>query len=113
PDGNVVVAGNSSGSLDGPTAGNIDGFLRLYTNAGILSWSQQLGSDEEDRIEAVTVSHTGDITVAGYTSGSLFIANLGAYDIFLRKFESSGQLLWSRQLGTDEGDFAVAVASLG
>lgn len=36
--------------------------------------------------------------------------NEGDFDAFLAKYDSSGRLLWSQQIGTPDGDFSRSVA---
>ena len=55
---------------------------------------------------------SGNIYVIGDTSGALDGNNhIGGYDIFVFKYDSSGNKIWSRQLGTNDYDFAQGVAT--
>ena len=55
-------------------------------------------SDEVCR--GITSDVNGDIICVGHTSGSLFEQSGGGEDIIAVKFNTSGQLLWYKQLGS-------------
>ncbi|MEM9657474.1 MAG: SBBP repeat-containing protein, partial [Planctomycetota bacterium] len=69
--GNVFVAGNTDGDLDGPNAGEADAFLTMFTGAGELLWTRQLGSHAFDRSQSVSTDGLGNVYAAGYTLGAL------------------------------------------
>ncbi len=50
------------------------------------------------------------VHVVGGTYGNLEGMNLGGQDAFLRKYDSSGTQLWTRQFGTASDDEAIGVA---
>jgi len=87
-DGNVYVAGLTSGEFDGQTnAGNLDIFLTKYNSSGARQWSKIWGSDDYDYGHEDSVDLEGNIYVAGYTSGEFDgQTNAGFSDIFLTKF---------------------------
>jgi hypothetical protein len=47
------------------------------------------------------------------TDGSLGGTNAGGYDAFIRKYDASGTLEWTRQFGTSEYDNGVSVSEDG
>jgi hypothetical protein len=57
----------------------------------------------------------GNAYISGWTYGSLGGPNAGIVDAFLAKYDSSGALLWTRQVGTTSFDSgqSVAVDGLG
>lgn len=57
--------------------------------------------------------HAGGAYVVGSTSGALHGANAGNADAFIRKYNRSGALVWGRQFGTPEYDYAEGVAPDG
>jgi hypothetical protein len=63
--------------------------------------------------EAVSADGLGSVYISGYTSGSLEGTNVGYYDAFLSKFDASGTLEWTQQLGTSEGDWSNSVSADG
>ncbi len=108
--GNVYVAGNTGGALEGASAGGADAFVRKYSSAGAALWTRQFGSATRDYGLSVAVAGSGDVYVGGYTDGALAGANAGNYDAFVRKYSSAGVALWTRQFGTASNDYEWAVA---
>ena len=51
-------------------------------------------NSREDYCNSVAVDNSGNSYCAGYTSGALGEANGGAYDAFIMKLNSSGDLQW-------------------
>jgi len=113
--GNVYISGRTLGSLGGLNAGSDDVFVAKYNNSGGLLWTRQLGTGGLDYSWSVAIDNSGSAYITGYTTGNLGGLNAGMADVFLAKYDSSGSLLWTRQLGTSSNDFgnAVAVDGLG
>ncbi|MCG9886032.1 MAG: S8 family serine peptidase [Cyanobacteria bacterium] len=76
-----------------------------------VDWQRQLGTSGYDYSEAVTLDSSGNIYIAGRTSGNLSEINLGSYDAWVAKYNSSGSELWRRQLGTSGYDAANGVVT--
>jgi len=110
--GNVVVAGYTSGALPGQTsAGSADAFVRKYSAGGTQLWTQQLGTSGSDLAYSVSTDASGNIFVAGQTSGALpGQTSAGSTDAFLRKYDAAGTELWTRQFGTSTFDGARSVS---
>jgi hypothetical protein len=53
--------------------------------------------------------NAGGIYIAGSTTGDLGGKNSGKEDIFVVKYNSEGQLLWTKQFGTDSSDVARSI----
>ena len=99
--GDVYVAGYTSGILPGQSsAAGVDTFLRKYDGSGTELWTRQFGSAQDDYGQSVCVDSSGNVYLAGYTSGALpGRTSAGAQDAFLRKYDSGGAELWTRQFG--------------
>ena len=110
--GNTYVAGWTQGVLPGQTSsGTLDGFVRKYDPAGTELWTRQFGSSERDYVRGVVTDAAGDIYLAGETEGTLpGQASAGGRDAFLRKYDSAGSELWTRQFGGAGGDGGAGVA---
>jgi len=113
--GNAYISGGTTGSLGGPNAGFEDAFLAKYDASGSLLWTSQMGTTAGDFSRSVAVDGLGNAYISGWTGGSLGGPNAGQSDAFLVKYDSSGSLLWTRQIGTTANDlsFSVAVDGLG
>lgn len=121
-DGNGIVAGSFSGSLDfAPgnatvtyNAANGTGYVAKYNTAGNLVWAKQLGGGVND----VVTDKDGNILVTGSFNGTrdfdsgpgvVNLTSAGFEDIFVAKFNSSGTLQWARRAGGTFSDFGNAV----
>jgi len=90
--GNVYVVGQTSGGLDGNSnSGGEDIFVVKYSVAGVKQWTQQFGSSSNDMAYGVVTDSSGNVYVAGSTSGGLDgYLNSGGSDIFVIKYNASG-----------------------
>jgi Beta-propeller repeat len=102
----VVVVGETNGSLEGPNKGDYDAFIRKYDGAPV--WASQYGTTTVDLATDVAVTSTGVSYVLGTTTGVLGL-QVGAQDVYLRKFDTNGAVLWTRQFGTTGTDTSVDV----
>jgi hypothetical protein len=84
-----------------------DSFLTKVDASGKVLWSRRIGASNNNESHAVAVDAAGN----AYMSGSNFDKQGGQYmDAFLTKFDPSGKVLWSRQVGTPELDESRSVA---
>ena len=107
--GNVVVTGNFSGTVDfggGPlmSAGKKDIFVVKFDGDGNHLWSQRFGDASDQWGMSVAVDGSGNVIATGYFRGSLDfggapLTSAGYEDIFVAKFDPSGNLLWSQRFG--------------
>jgi hypothetical protein len=117
--GNVYVTGGTNSGLDGETnAGGYDAFLVKYDSLGTRQWTKLLGHNGgsanaagNEEAYGIAVDGSGNIYVAGYTTGALDgKINAGGYDAFLAKYDSLGNWQWTNLLGTAGDDYANGVA---
>ncbi|TLZ70454.1 MAG: hypothetical protein E6K10_07935 [Methanobacteriota archaeon] len=112
----VYVAGGTFGTFPGQTsAGGRDVFVQSSAPDGNVLWIQQFGTPGEDAATAIVVGASG-VYVAGYTWGALpGWTNAGFNDVFLQKYDTAGNPVWTRQFGTSSRDspFALAVDASG
>jgi hypothetical protein len=117
PDGSggVFVTGNTFGSLGASNAGWYDAWLAHYDGAGNQLWIRQLGTDATDYAYAAAPDESGGVYVSGFTAGSLGGPNVspGRWDAWLARYDSAGNQLWIRQLGTRRDDGVEAAATDG
>jgi len=106
---NAFVVGDTRGTL--PASSGVSGwanvFLAKYSPAGELLWVRQVGTDAGEQASGVAVDPRGDIVITGFSERALpgsVEANRGGSDVFVAKFDTSGQQLWVRQLGSDQND---------
>ena len=100
----TFVSGYTSGSFPGFTnAGSSDAYVAKYDPEGNLLWLDQFGTSGTDYAWAVATDASG-IYVSGYTNGLLGQTSYGDYDAFIRKYDHSGNVLWTSQFGTPKLD---------
>jgi hypothetical protein len=79
-------------------------FLILNLNINsqtTLKWGRQFGSGKEEYVMNHLVDSHGNVFIAGKTTGNPGGQNAGANDGFLSKIDPDGNLLWTKQFGTD------------
>ncbi len=111
-DGNVHVTGFVWGTMHGQAAmGNADVFLTRYSAAAVFQWTRLWGTAGMDIGQDVKVTADGDILVVGVTTGSLQgQANSGLEDIFLTRYNASGDHQSTRLFGTGQFDAGRGLA---
>jgi hypothetical protein len=100
--GNVYVVGSTSGGLDGNTlTGTQDFFVTKYNSSGVKQYTKQIGvAGVSTQGLSVTTDASGNVYVAGTTSGGLDGNTLmGTTDFFLTKYNNSGVKQYTKQLG--------------
>jgi hypothetical protein len=114
--GNVYVVGYTCGTLPRQEGvGVYDAFLRKYDGSGKEIWTRQFGTEWSDSAWDVSVDKTGNVYVVGDTSGILPGQGRARWrvtpkDFFLRKYDSNGKEIWTRQFGTGWDDYAYGVS---
>lgn len=110
----VYVVGWTQGALAGETsAGSTDAFIRKYDFNGAVLWTRQFGTPADDKAVGVSTDGTG-IYVVGTTQGNLLTGAGGAQgDAFVRRYDASGTVVWTRQFGTVDAEVAYGVATDG
>lgn len=112
--GGLYVVGETARHLKRPRE-KVWAFLRRYDSRGRLVWKRQFGAGRRrsDDAEATAVSTYGPaLYVAGQTNGSFpGFRNAGRNDVFLRRYDMTGRVVWTRQFGTRSFDDALAVSA--
>jgi hypothetical protein len=80
-----------------------------------LEWIRQLGTSSADQRYGVSADGLGSVYISGLTYGSLEGSSAGGSDAFVSKYDASGTLQWTRQLGCSDDDrsFGVSADGLG
>ena len=113
--GNIYITGFTEGDLGSAKAGRNDAFLTKFDANGFLLWTRQLGTYTEDYSCGVSADGLGNVYIAGYTLGNLGGANAGGADPYVSKYNASGTLIWTKQIGTSDHEegFSVSADGLG
>ncbi|MBN2724670.1 MAG: SBBP repeat-containing protein [Deltaproteobacteria bacterium] len=111
--GNIFITGSTDRQMAGQTHyGGKDIFCAKYDSNGNLLWNRQFGTALDELGRAISVSPAGDVYITGTTQGSLDSQiNQGDNDIFLIKYDTNGNRIWTKQWGTTHFDTGYAVAS--
>jgi hypothetical protein len=114
--GNYYISGQT-GSSNFPilnaydsdyNGGTYDLYLSKFSPNGSLIWSTYLGGSGADMVAKIkpAVDLLGNVYISGYTDStnfpminSLDDSHNGGHDLIVAKFNSNGNLLWSRYLG--------------
>jgi hypothetical protein len=75
-----------------------------------IEWSRQFGTHLTDKGADVAIDKSGNAYITGQTYGSIGASNLGRSDVFVRKYDTTGAELWTRQLGTSNWDVGTSIA---
>ncbi len=119
--GNIYVAGyfqSDTINFDSITLinnGTYNLFLAKYDNNGKVIWAKSAGGSSKDYASAVAVDASGNVLLAGYYSsatvsfGNNILMNAGYLDIFLTKYDSTGNVLWAKSEGGTNDDYATSL----
>jgi hypothetical protein len=91
----------------------VGAFLIAPVYAVALDWSRQFGTPLNDFSWGVSADGLGNVYISGDTDGNLGGPTAGGSDAFVSKYDSAGNLLWSRQLGTGRDDHSEGVSADG
>lgn len=101
------------------TLGQADIFLVKYDPDGNVLWANSAGGGPNDYANGVATDALGNVYISGYftspfiTFGTTTLANtsLGKSDIFLVKYDPSGNVLWAKSGGGTDWDYGTGVTT--
>jgi len=114
----VYIAGQTLGTLPGQESAATgsaaglqgDAFVHKFDAEGVTQWSRQFGSAASDAAQGLAV-HDGMVYVGGWTAGALTPErSAGLVDAFVQQLDGKGEVGWTRQFGSAESDWALAIA---
>jgi hypothetical protein len=117
--GNVFVTGQFELSVDFgggalSSAGSKDIFLVKYSSAGAHAWSKRIGGSGWETGGAVATDSGGNVVISGSFEGTIDcgggpLTSAGLTDLFVAKYSSTGQHLWSKRFGGTGDDYAHGI----
>jgi hypothetical protein len=115
PNGDVYVAGRTSGTFDGQTAvgGETDLFVTRFTADGAREWVLQLGTDGFDTGPLLAIDAEGDVVVGGWYQPPVGGAVQGPRSGYLAKVAPTGELVWEITFDSGSDDYAYAMTTDG
>jgi len=110
----AYVVGRVCGSLpDASSVGGCDAFVRRYDPAGAVVWTRQFGTNADDELMGISIAPDGAY-VGGRTCGAFpGQVAIGGCDAFVAKMGLDGVITWARQLGSDQFDDLLEIATDG
>ncbi len=111
---NLATAGSHQLTL----AGNYDGIIAKFDDAGTREWATYYGGAQSDYIYGVQSDVAGDVFAVGSSNSTNNISTPGSYqpvfnggnaDAFLAKFSSNGFFYWGTYYGGAATDVAKGV----
>ncbi len=121
--GNIIVTGSyitssiTFGSTTLTNAGSEDIFIVKYDGSGNVLWAKSVGGNNSDISSSITADVSGNIIVTGdfqspsITFGTTTLTNAGSGNIFIVKYDGSGNVLWAKREGGTEDDYGSSVAT--
>ena len=103
--------GNANfGSITLTSTGSYDLFIAKYDTYGNVLWAKQSGGAGIEMGRGIAVDERGNCFITGYfngsaTFGSTTLTSSGSYDIFIAKYDSTGNFLWADRAGSTGEDF--------
>jgi hypothetical protein len=110
-DGNIYVSGKTTGLISGLNSGKNDGFLTKFDSLGNSLWTSHFGTAEDEDILWSAIDKSGNVYITGSTIGTLAEKSFGKQDVFVVKYNTTGQLIWAKQFGTDSIDIGSGIYS--
>ena len=98
--GDLLIAGNVAGNLDGQTSsGSYDIMVARYDRDGNAIWERQFGTTGWDEAVAIDTDSDGNIYVSGVVQEALEGETYeGSRDAFAAKLDKDGNLIWTEQI---------------
>lgn len=94
------------------------GFI-LTTHGQALEWAKGIGGASNDVAYSSTVDGSGNVYTVGYFHSSVdfdpgagdatLVSNGGGMDIFITKFDATGNFVWAKKIGGPSSEVAEAV----
>lgn len=124
---NIYVTGIFFGTVDFDpgagesklvSSGNEDVFICKLDNNGNFKWAKSFGGSTNDFSNGIILDNNGNIYLNGYFDGTsdfdpdggIFnMTSFGATDIYVCKFNNSGNLIWAKQMGGPASESAYAI----
>lgn len=125
PNGNAIITGNFYGTtitfgsytLASANASTEDLYVVKYDPSGNVLWAKQAGGNSNDLSYSVTSDLNGNVYLTGYfrsptiVFGSYTLTNSGLANVFIVKYDPSGNVIWAKSAGDLGFDVGSAVTT--
>lgn len=120
--GNVLVTGFSASAIifGADTLTNVGGndfFIVKYDAGGNVIWAKSAGGNSSDKGTGIAADDDGNVYATGYfysptiAFDTIVLTKADTYDIFIAKYDSSGNVLWAKSAGGTGDDRGVRIAA--
>ncbi len=121
-DGNFLIGGSSSSSISGvKTEANKSSYgddywvVKIDKNGDIL-WDKTYGGNSYDKLRTIVQTLEGNYVLGGYTysssSGDMKAASKGERDYWIIEIDTSGNLIWEKNIGGAADDLLTSILVL-
>jgi hypothetical protein len=119
---NPGVAGSGELTINGSTSKpNADAYIAKYDANGNFLWVHKIGGTAADYGGQVAVDGANNVYLVGWFSSAnsqfdasgnaaTLLSTTGGYDVFLAKYDPSGNLLWNQKMGGTGADHGLGLA---
>jgi len=122
--GNVFVAGRFKGTIDfydgSPitSAGDYDIYVAKFDANSALVWCNRFGDAAAQTANGIATDESGNVLLTGSFAGTVdfgggALTSAGGSDIFIAKFNTAGQHIWSARFGDSADQFGERIAPDG
>jgi len=119
--GNTIVVGLFEKTTTfGKTSLTSDGgrniFIAKYDAMGNVLWAKKVDVSEDDYVHGVATDGFGNSILTGYFTGTaifgpISLTSTDKEDIFVVKYDSSGNVIWAKQAGGEGDDRAYSITT--
>jgi hypothetical protein len=113
----------ATGSNEISSAGDYDMYLAKFNDAGRFQWAKRAGGTGLDECNGIAVSGTGVCLIGSFRdradfntpalAGSNELVSAGGADIFLAKYNNTGNLQWTQRAGGLGSDIGLDITASG
>jgi len=107
------LAGTKGSTAQDPMRAQTDAWLARLDDSGQIAWQARVGGGLKDEARTLAPAPEGGVYLAGSGEGRIFGPGSGGRDVFVARFDASGDRVWGVQWGTDDDDFLTAAAPDG
>jgi hypothetical protein len=106
----------SFGSTTITSVGSNDVFIAKYDPSGNLLWAKSAGGTGDDRGKSIAVDAGGNVYITGQFNSAAFVLDTitlntsAGFDVFVAKYNSSGDAIWAKKAGGSGGDYGYSIA---
>ena len=99
-----------------------DIFFAKYSSSGAYIWAKSIGGSDHDDGLSIISDASDNVFIAGYflgtadfdpSAGTANLVSAGAEDIFMAKYDASGNYLWANRFGSTGSDKANTLTKDG